>query len=96
MRVALPSLFQAIHAFLPPGRASITPSPQALQQLQKGATLVLPEPLGVQLAVVRGDVWITHDGDCKDVVLASGERYTSERPARMLVHCLADATVLLR
>lgn len=95
MRVALPAFFHVLQRFVPPGRASITPAPQSLQRLQKGATLVLHEPRGVQLEVVSGDVWITHDGDCKDVTLVAGEHYTSERPARMLVHGLADAVVLL-
>ncbi|NNU45242.1 DUF2917 domain-containing protein [Ramlibacter montanisoli] len=98
MRAAQTSLFHVLHAFeafLPPGRASITPAPAAVQHLQKGATMVLPEPQGLRLEVVRGDVWITHDGDCKDTVLAAGERYTSDRQSRMLVHALVDATVRL-
>jgi len=95
MRIALPALFQAFHAFLPAGRVNIVPAPHAVQELQKGAILVRPRPRGVQLQVVSGEVWITHDGDLKDVVLGPGERYTAEQNARMLVSALEDATVLL-
>lgn len=95
MQLALSSLFQA---FLPGERAGelrIRPAAQALQQLQKGATLVVPQPQGVRLTCERGQVWITHDGDCRDIVLAAGERYTSDRGTRMLVHGLEAAAVRL-
>ncbi|AMO22377.1 hypothetical protein UC35_05025 [Ramlibacter tataouinensis] len=66
------------------------------QRIHEGATLVLPRPAGISLICATGTVWITHDGDCKDVVLEAGESYTSERRSRMLVYGLTASSVLLR
>ena len=40
-----------------------------------------------------GSVWITHDGDPKDVVLGPGDSYSARRPASMLVHALRSSAV---
>ena len=63
----------------------------ASQSLDKGATLVVPQPRGVTIEGRRGSLWLTHDGDCKDVVLSAGDRYVSESPRRLLVHALDEA-----
>lgn len=41
----------------------------------------------------RGGVWITHDGDPKDVILMPGEEYRAQREDAMHVYALAP-TVL--
>lgn len=41
----------------------------------------------------RGSLWITHDGDCKDVMLGGGEFYRAQRRAPMRIHALGDAVV---
>ena len=66
------------------------------QILGKGATLVLPQPLGHTIDCLSGAVWITHDGDIKDVILERGNSYRAERPARMLVFAISEAQLSLR
>ena len=43
----------------------------------------------VAVRCARGRLWITHDGDCKDVVLASGQVYKAEREQPMRLFALA-------
>jgi hypothetical protein len=48
-------------------------------------------PIGHGRMVVhcrRGEVWITHDGDPRDVVLRQDESYVVDRPARMTAFAL--------
>jgi hypothetical protein len=48
-------------------------------------------PMGEGRMVVHcrsGEVWITHDGDPRDVVLKKDESYLVDRPARMTAFAL--------
>jgi hypothetical protein len=40
-----------------------------------------------------GSVWITHDGDPKDVILVPGESYRAEREDAMHVFALSDCVL---
>ena len=46
-----------------------------------------------QVNCARGSIWITQDGDCRDVILAPGEGYRAERDAPM--HLMALSRTLL-
>jgi len=72
--------------------ASAGPSSQSLH---KTATLVVRNPMGVTVECIRGSLWLTHDGDCKDIILEAGQRYSSATRARLLVHALDTAQVRL-
>ena len=67
--------------------------------VRKGATREIPFPPGrVTLHCRRGEAWITHDGDPRDVLLHADESYTADNPRRMTVHamkgdCLFDVQV---
>ena len=43
--------------------------------------------------VVAGTLWITHDGDPKDLILVTGESYQADRQAAMNVYAI-DASLL--
>ncbi|MEI8265095.1 MAG: hypothetical protein WCI59_05035 [Betaproteobacteria bacterium] len=45
--------------------------------------------------LVKAATWLTHDGDCKDIILEAGQRYDSAMRARLLVHALEAAQVRL-
>ena len=65
------------------------------QLLQRDATLVVDDPRGLTVTCVQGCLWLTHDGDCKDIILEAGQRYSSATRARLLVHALDTAQVRL-
>jgi hypothetical protein len=57
--------------------------------VRKGTTTEIPFPPGrVTLHCRKGEAWITHDGDPRDVLLPAGESYAADNPRRMTVHAL--------
>lgn len=50
-------------------------------------------PRGLRLTCVRGDLWITVDGDPVDHVLAAGEHFEPTDSRRVLVYGLGDAVL---
>ena len=43
--------------------------------------------------VVAGTVWLTHDGQAKDVILEAGQSHCCDSNARLGIHALAGSTV---
>jgi hypothetical protein len=88
------SLRTLLCQFLPaqPSRA-VTPGPAAMRQLDRHASLPLTQPLGLTVRCISGSVWLTHDGDSRDIVLRAGQSHTCDRAARLLVHALEPAAV---
>ncbi len=66
-----------------------------MHDIQKGATLVVHHPVHRDVTCLQGVLWITHDGDSKDIVLDAGGHYEADRPTRMLIHALEDARIRL-
>lgn len=57
--------------------------------IAEGATEALPPARGRMVLHCRsGALWITHDGDPRDVILDENESYLVERQDRMTVHGL--------
>ncbi|MBI5278953.1 MAG: DUF2917 domain-containing protein [Burkholderiales bacterium] len=82
-------------SFLPQQPARREPASRT-QGLAKGALLRIDRPLGAVVQCSRGTVWVTHDGDPKDVVLEAGESYRSRSAARLIVQALEDSDLSLR
>ena len=49
----------------------------------------------VQVHCTTGSLWITHDGDCKDVVLGARETYCADREQAMNLFALEPCVVEL-
>lgn len=57
--------------------------------IAEGATEELPRAKGRMVLHCRaGALWITHDGDPRDVILGENESYLVDRDDRMTVHAL--------
>lgn len=69
--------------------------PPLLTLLPKDAVRRLRGERGRGIAVFRGTVWVTQDGDLRDIVLDAGESFDFDRPGRVVVQALGDASILL-
>jgi len=63
--------------------------------LDKDATLTVARPLRCEVHCVLGTLWITHDGDPKDIVIEAGHSYRADRNARMLISALEASRYVL-
>lgn len=63
-------------------------------RLPRGETQVIP---GVDASVVvrcaEGSLWLTHDGDPRDVILSSDESYQADHEEPLRLHALAPCVV---
>ena len=52
-------------------------------------------PLGQRVECLGGSLWITQDGDIRDVVVDAGQGFAFDRPGHALISALANARYLL-
>ncbi len=67
-----------------------------IQALNKNQTLTIARPEHTQIECFNGCVWVTQDGDPKDILLEAGQSLLLEQPARVLVHALESSQVSIR
>lgn len=72
-------------------RRSVTFRAGGELQLFRSQVREVAAPMGVTVACLSGRVWITIDGDPRDVVLDPGEAFTVDRDQRTLVMALDEA-----
>jgi Protein of unknown function (DUF2917) len=69
---------------------------EALMHLPRCGTLRLRNAQKRHISVVKGLVWITQEGDSRDVFLKKGETFTFDRPGLALTEAVGeDATLIL-
>lgn len=74
----------------PRGQAQATSTQHTLPERH---TLTLPASQGRHIDCLQGCLWITQDGDPRDVVLQAGQRFSGDHGRRTLVHALEPARV---
>jgi len=89
----LPGILRALCAALLGRPAASSRASHPVHELPSGRTLVLCAPLGQRMECVDGCVWITLDGDPRDIVLEAGQTFTADRNQRALIHAL-EASLL--
>lgn len=67
----------------------------ASTRLRKGEILHLQRALGQRIEALGGRIWITMDGDLRDVVIDAGEGFTVDRSSDVLVSAISDAQLVL-
>lgn len=65
------------------------------QKIAKNAMLEVKQPLGVTIECLEGAIWVTLDGDSRDVVLDAGQSFIVDRKQRTLLQALDAALVRL-
>ena len=63
--------------------------------LGKGKVRHLHAESGRRVEVLSGSIWITQDGDLRDIVLESGEAFDFDRAGDALLSAFADSRYLL-
>ncbi len=66
----------------------------AVTRLKRGALQRLNDVEGCAVTVLSGMVWITQDGDPRDVFVSPGQTFRIDRPGLVLVEAINDASVL--
>ena len=51
---------------------------------------------GMELRVHHGCVWLTQDGDTRDIVIGPGQAFRLDRDGRAVIEVLRDAEISLR
>lgn len=67
----------------------------ALEQLAKGSLLTLREAQGRGVAVFSGSLWVTQDGDRRDLVVEAGDSMRFDRGGLVVLQALHDTRLLL-
>lgn len=64
--------------------------------LGRGQSIGLHDRRGARLQVVQGRLWITQEGDRRDLFVDQGERFEIERDGITVLHALRPAQVQVR
>jgi len=66
----------------------------ATTQLVKGEILRVDNALGQSIAVVRGMVWVTQEGDVRDTFLSDGDSFVFDQRGTALAQAITDTRLL--
>jgi hypothetical protein len=95
MQTALPAAFAPFTEIFRPRQPSTSMqrlvATAAIRTLKAGTTLAVSHPRGQRIDCVRGSLWLTFDGERRDVVLDAGQSHTAESDSRLLVYGLEAA-----
>ena len=63
--------------------------------MTKGHVRRVAEPLGRRVECLSGVIWVTQDGDLRDIILEPGDGFDFDRSEGVLISALKDSRYLL-
>ncbi len=72
-----------------------TPLRHALIELKRNDRLPIKDGQGRSVIVFSGLLWLTQEGDRRDVFLGPGQSFTIERPGLSLIEAVDDTSLLV-
>lgn len=63
--------------------------------ISKGRVRRVGEPLGRRVECLSGVIWVTQDGDPRDIILEPGDGFDFDHSEGVLISALADSRYLL-
>lgn len=72
-----------------------TPSKQFDLALAHQAMFKVTDAAGVQITCREGSLWLTLDGDPRDIVLSAGDDFIATEHRRAVIYALAPSTLSL-
>ena len=67
---------------------------RSITKLAKGEMLRVDDAIGQSIAVVRGMVWVTQEGDPRDTFLSDGESFVFNRRGTALTQAITDTHLI--
>jgi hypothetical protein len=67
---------------------------QGKLQLSRHGHLEVTDGRGMSMRCLAGSLWVTQDGDPRDIVLTPGETFTLDRDGLAIVYATADAALV--
>lgn len=67
----------------------------SVQEIARDGILEIKHGAGMTLECLEGSVWVTLDGDMRDVILDAGHAFHVDREQRILIQALDSARVRL-
>lgn len=64
-------------------------------RIGKGRIHPVARPVGRRVECLSGVLWVTQDGDRRDIILEAGDAFDFDRPAGVLISALQDSSYLL-
>jgi hypothetical protein len=68
----------------------------AVLELKPGEVITLDDAIGASVQARLGSVWITEEGNVRDIVLGPGERRVIARAGRTLIQALQTSWISIR
>lgn len=64
--------------------------------LARHGLLLLRDRAGDHIECRQGELWLTQEGDLRDIVLEAGDSFTLDRKGTAIVHALSDSLLSIR
>ena len=68
----------------------------AVLELKAGQVITLDDAIGASVQARLGSLWITEEGDVRDIVLGPGEQRVIKRAGRTLIQAMQTSWISIR